>query len=187
MSRRRKTDTLATSRRGTLRFIDSTVILVVTQSFSLVIGFVVSVIVSRTLGPEGKGVFSLLLGLGTILFGISNLGLGYASQYFISRNPETARTHFANVLFFPLAAAVLVIGGFYVGFPSWRSQHDGIQWTELIPVVVMLPLMLVFEGCCQLLVALNQIVLRGIAAFFQSGVALLAAIALILAGASAAE
>lgn len=173
------------SRRETLRFVDSTVILVITQSFGLLIGFVVSVLVSRLLGPEGKGIFSLLFGLATILFGISNLGLGYASQYFISRKPETFRAHFGNVLVFPLIAAVLVITSFCMTFPFWQPRLEGLSLTDLLPVFVMLPLMLIYEACCQLLVVLKRIGKRSVAVMSQGGVSLLSAIALLVGGASA--
>jgi O-antigen/teichoic acid export membrane protein len=155
-----------------MRFVDSTIVLIVSHSVGLVVTFLVSVLVSRILGAEGKGVFSLMLGLATILFGISNLGLGTASQYFISRDPKSARSHYGNILFFPLILAILVLGGFAATFPIWQESLNGMELHQLMPVFAMLPLMLVFEGSCQFLVVLSRIRLRTIAIFVHSAVLL---------------
>lgn len=165
-----------------MRFVDSTIVLIVTHSVGLVVTFVVSVLVSRVLGAHGKGVFSLMLGLATILFGISNLGLGTASQYFISREPGTARPHFGNILFFPLITAMIAVAGFVVTFPVWQESLGGLQLRDFLPVFAMLPLMLVFEASCQLLVVLSRIRVRSLAVIAHAAVLLAAAAVLLIAG-----
>lgn len=168
-----------------MRFVDSTIVLIVSHSVGLVVTFLVSVLVSRTLGAEGKGVFSLMLGLATILFGISNLGLGTASQYFISREPGSARSHFGNILFFPLTMAALVLAGFAATFPIWQESLSGLELRQLWPVFAMLPFMLVFEASCQFLVVLSRIRLRTVAILIHSAVLLVTAAALLSFGVQA--
>lgn len=165
-----------------MRFVDSTIVLIISHSAGLVVTFVVSVLVSRILGAEGKGVFSLMLGLATILFGISNLGLGTASQYFISREPDSAKSHYGNILFFPLTMAAIVVAGFAATFPIWQDSLNGLELHQLWPVFVMLPFMLVFEASCQFLVVLSRIRLRTVAILTHSAVLLVAAAALLSFG-----
>ncbi len=166
-----------------MRFIDSTLVLLTTHSIGLVITFLVSVMVSRTLGPSGKGTFSLLLGLATILFGISNLGMGFASQYFISRDRQSANLYFSNAMWFPLFAAIITVALFVGTYPLWQSQLQDLQVTDLLPVFAMLPLMLIFESQCQILVVLSEIKRRSVAILTQGAVLLVGAGILLFLGA----
>lgn len=168
-----------------MRFVDSTIALGITQAFGLAVGFVVSVLVSRTYGAEGKGAFSLVLTLATILFGFSNLGLGVASQYFVSRRPDSIRGHFANMLVFPLAAAGLILCLFWLSNPIWRQYLAGLNAATVLAVAMMLPVMLTFESGCQLLMVTNRIQVRSAAVLLQSAIALIAAVALVISGVSA--
>lgn len=170
-----------------MRFVESTITLIFTQSLGLAVGFIVSIIVSRAFGPEGKGAFSLVLSLATILFGFSNLGLGFASQYFLGRRPSAIRGLFGNLLFYPVLASAVVVSGFVLGFPIWQQSFKGLTLVDLWPAFMMLPLMLVFEASCQLLVSLHQIGERTIAVITQSSLVLIVISILINAEATATD
>lgn len=167
-----------------MRVFDSALLTIFAQLVSLAVSFCVSLLVSRLLGPDGKGVFSLVLYTATILFGICNLGLGFASQYFISREPSSFRTQFTNVLLFPLALSLAVGAAFLASFPIWKPYLQGLSLRDLLPALSMLPCMLLFESCCQLLVVRGRIAHRSIVIVVQSGIVLVLATGLLLAGAS---
>jgi len=168
-----------------VRVFDSTLLTVVTQCAALAVSFCVSLLVSRFLGADGKGVFSLLLYTATILFGVCNLGLGFASQYFVRREPATIRAQFSNALIFPLVLSLFVGCAFFLGFSMWEPYLQGLIANNFWPVLVMLPFILIFESCCQLLVARDCFGQRSFAVLVQSGTVLIVTVAFLLAGVSA--
>jgi O-antigen/teichoic acid export membrane protein len=60
-------------------------ITLVTRISILLVGLVTSVIMARTLGPEGKGLFALAVLVPGMVFAATNLGLGTASGYLLGR------------------------------------------------------------------------------------------------------
>ena len=51
----------------------------------VIAGLVASVIMARTLGPAGKGLFSLSILVSSMVFLALNLGVGTASGFFLGR------------------------------------------------------------------------------------------------------
>jgi O-antigen/teichoic acid export membrane protein len=74
-----------------------------------------------------------------------------------------------------------------VSFPLWEPYLGGLNRIGILPVLVMLPFMLAFEGCCHILVATGQFNARGVGIIIQSGVVLATATILLAAGYSAVE
>lgn len=50
-----------------------------------IVGVITSIIVARTLGPEGKGLLSLAVLAAAVVFNTTNLGIGMGSGYFLGR------------------------------------------------------------------------------------------------------
>ncbi len=95
----------------------------VNRFFILALGFISSVIISRYLGPEGRGEYAytiLIIGLG-MQFG--NVGLHSANVYFLSRDRERLPTLFGNSIF-----VSIIIGGLLLIL--------GIIYAELYPELI---------------------------------------------------
>jgi len=58
------------------------------QVVALGVNFIVSVLVARTLGPEGKGQLSVLQQVPGILIVVLNFGLSYSNFYFVGRRKQ---------------------------------------------------------------------------------------------------
>lgn len=158
----------------TLRFFDSAVALFVSQILSLVAAFAINLAVSRTLGDTGKGLVTLLVYVPSVLYSISHLGMGGATQYFISRKDGSPRAHFSNVLMFPLLTGVLAIAVFCVGYDIWRSSLDNLPLSMMAAALVAVPLMTVYELSSQQLVAHGRILQKSIIDVIQTYSGLLA-------------
>ena len=59
-----------------------------TRIFLIGIGLVTTVIVTRTLGPEGRGFYAVAMAVGAIGVQFGNLGLHASNTYHVARNPE---------------------------------------------------------------------------------------------------
>lgn len=67
-------------------------VLMVSQVLTLAGSFVVSVVLARALGPAGKGLFTLLQLLPSLLYMIASIGLPSAVVYVAAQSPDSART-----------------------------------------------------------------------------------------------
>jgi O-antigen/teichoic acid export membrane protein len=169
-----------------LRFFDSAFIILATNVLSLIAALVSNILISRALGDTGKGLIAMFLYLPSVLFAVSNLGMGFTAQYFISRDDGAPHAHLTNILFFPMVMAGLIVASFCLTFDVWRPYLHNLSLQELIPALCMLPLMIIYEPCCQLLIAFGRAERRSIAVFLQSYVSLVAiGLLLLIPGASA--
>lgn len=113
------------------------------QIVALGVNFVVSVLIARTLGPEGKGQLSVLQQVPGVLAIALNFGLAYSNFYFVGRRKQPAGEALGNSI---LAA---LVGG-VVGVPIvWLLTIGPLAVVPDLPVsgaivaAVLLPVTLV--------------------------------------------
>ncbi len=68
-----------------MSFIRNVSITFATKIFLLLISVITSIVVARSLGPEGKGLFQLAILAAAFTFNAANLGIGMGSGYFLGR------------------------------------------------------------------------------------------------------
>ena len=113
------------------------------------------VIVARTLGPEGKGAFVLVLALSSLGAVILGLGLDRSLGVLAARSADVARSAFANALTWSVVVGglgALAIIGLY-GPPANGAQATGplaaimppLSGSELIAAALSLPFELAFS------------------------------------------
>ncbi|TGE33829.1 flippase [Desulfosporosinus sp. Sb-LF] len=67
------------------------------------------IIITRVLGPAGKGLYAFLVQIPTVLVPLSSLGLNYANTYYIAKNPEDGKKAVGSSL-----AMAIILGGVMV-------------------------------------------------------------------------
>lgn len=77
------------------------------QIVALGVNFIVSVLIARTLGPEGKGQLSVLQQVPGVLMVLLNFGLAYSNFYFVGRGKQPAGEALGNSVLAALAAGVI--------------------------------------------------------------------------------
>lgn len=107
---------------------------------SFVCLFLSSVLASRLLGVEGKGIFSLFLATVTGLMIVATLGVPQGQMYHASRNQEWLRHFMANAIPFSLLtggviALVYLAGGRALGL----QQVTALGWAGLVAGVITVP------------------------------------------------
>jgi O-antigen/teichoic acid export membrane protein len=105
-----------------------------TRILIVALGFVNSVLVTRILGPEGRGLFAVATTVAAIGVQLGNLGLHSSNTYQVSREPRTLPLLLGNSLLVSAVAAWIAL----LAFPV-------LQWRPtLAPVTgLLLPLTLV--------------------------------------------
>jgi O-antigen/teichoic acid export membrane protein len=91
----------------------------------LVIGLVISVFISRSLGPEGRGLFAIAAAIQAIGIQFGNLGLHASNTYFVAQNRALLPTLVSNSL---LAS---VFAGGFGGLLLWIAC---VVWPPLAPL-----------------------------------------------------
>ncbi len=169
-----------------MKFFQTAAAVLAANIAALITILIVNVVISRTLGAEGKGLVSLYHNIAEVLYIVGSLGLATAVQYFVSRKEGDVRVHFGHLLYVPLIAAVLLSLVFVATYNWWRPFLQDLPLSQVYPALLVLPAMMAFECLAQFLVAIGRVGERSIAVFVRGVAALLLVlIVLSLPGATA--
>jgi O-antigen/teichoic acid export membrane protein len=151
------------------------------QLVTAVSTLVVGAIVARTLGPEGKGVLSLLQQSVGILVILGDLGLGVAAIYYISKGEVRAGTVLGNALVLLAGVSVLALGGLVVLLRSPLAVID-VSWTYTAVAFALFALSLLLSWVGAIVTGVEGTRGAARAAIVSSSVTLVAVVAFWLAG-----
>jgi len=77
----------------------------------VILSMVSQIIITRVLGPAGKGLYAFLVQIPTVLVPLSSLGLNYANTYYIAKNPEDGkRAVGSSIAMATILGGVMVVG-----------------------------------------------------------------------------
>jgi len=147
------------------------------------LGFISSVMVARTLGPEGRGLFALILVLPGLMKTVALLGFEQANAVYAGLEPENRRA-----LVWQSAAIAVVVGGAItaagVGFlaldaPGSQALVQGPLWLYLLALSTV-PCGLVVDYWGAILRGMNRIVLLNVAGVGTTVVGLVLVVALVV-------
>ena len=105
-----------------------------TRVFIAVIGLVTSVLVARTLGPEGRGAYAVAVAIGAMGVQLGNLGLQAANTYVISKRKELLSkvvTTSLSVAFLFGGTAAIVLGLIFTLKPELAPLRGSLLWLAL--------------------------------------------------------
>ena len=127
-----------------------------TRIFAILTGLVVSVLVTRALGPEGRGVYAMAMALWALGTQFANLGVQSSNVYVVSKQPHQLPHLIGNslwlgALFGFMAAAFIALVG--VLFPQWLPVKGMVLWLTL----GLIPIGLATMFLQNLLIGLNKI------------------------------
>ena len=122
----------------------------------IIAGFVSSIIVSRFLGPEGRGVFFYWSTLAALIIQFSNLGLHSSNTYYLTKGQAKISTLAANSALISIVSLVvfgsLLLFALLLPVPIFQDQ-----WLFLFLTLLLIPTGLYFLLGTNLLVALGRI------------------------------
>ena len=121
----------------------------------IVVGFITSIIIARTLGPEGRGMFAMAVTLGAFGVQFTNLGLHGSNTYYGSRDANLLPPLLGNSLTvsFTLGTLVSLLAGlFFWLYPSLAP----VQGTLLLMALAWVPFGLAYLLFQSLLLAVDD-------------------------------
>ena len=79
-----------------------------TQILVFCLSFVSSIIIARVLGPEGRGLFSIVIMIPTMTVAMTNMGINVSNVFFIGKNKDPIGSIVGNALFYSLLVGGIV-------------------------------------------------------------------------------
>jgi O-antigen/teichoic acid export membrane protein/ubiquinone/menaquinone biosynthesis C-methylase UbiE len=127
-----------------------------TRVLSLVVVLIVSVIVARLLGPDGRGIYAVAVTLGTIGVQLANLGLHSSNTYYVARNRRLLPNLVGNAL-----VVSITLGGLGAAVVCVVAQHWCLMASsggKMLPLVLLfIPLALAYLLLQNLLLGINEV------------------------------
>jgi O-antigen/teichoic acid export membrane protein len=128
----------------------------ITRVLLIGLGIVSSVIVARTLGPEGRGFYAIAISLGGLGVQFGNLGLHASNTYYVAKKPDLLPTLISNSI-----AVSFLIGGIgsilFWGVLSIWPYLVKIEGVLLALTLVSIPFGLVYLLLQNLLIGIHEI------------------------------
>lgn len=128
----------------------------ITRALFLAIGFVTSVLVTRALGPEGRGFYAVATTVGTVGVQFGNLGLYASNTYFVAKDRTLLSGLLANSLIASSLIGILGGGIAWVLFNIWPAMAP-LQGPLLILALTWIPLGLGYLLLQSLLLGIQEI------------------------------
>jgi O-antigen/teichoic acid export membrane protein len=126
-----------------LKFIKDTLITFSAHLVAVILGIAAAIVIARVLGPDGKGAYSLILLVPTLLALLGNLGIYIANTYFGGSRKHDWTKLASNSLVSAVGLGVLLAAGFlaylHVFQPSFLKD---IEPRYLVLATLVLPLSL---------------------------------------------
>ena len=94
------------------------------QSIYYLLSFAMGIIIARSLGPEGKGVYYLSFLAGSMLFSLVKFSLEIATVYFINTKKYSKSDIFPNIIFMGLLVGSLVVVILIILFPPAKNKKQ---------------------------------------------------------------
>ena len=152
----------------------------ISRIFIIAMGLFASIIVARTLGPSGKGIFAALGAMVGIALQFGNLGLHGANTYFTAKDKSKVPSLVGNSLWFSLTMGLILFFSFYL----FLFQHPGalgnIDFRLTIIALMGIPFMLLAYLWQNILVGLNKIKAYNLILISNQVLSLIGAIAILL-------
>jgi O-antigen/teichoic acid export membrane protein len=130
-----------------------------TQILVFCLSFVSSIIIARVLGPEGRGLFSLVIMIPTMTVAMTNMGINVSNVFFIGKNKDPIGSIVGNALFYSLIVGGSVSCFLIILEPLLNSYFlKGVSRIYLYTALPLIPFLLMSENIYYILLGYRKII-----------------------------
>lgn len=141
-----------------MSFIKNVSITLGTKIFNVILTRTVNIILTRLLGPTGKGIYAIVILLAQTLFGFSNLGFIHATTYFVSKKKYKLDIIASNNLTLGLIIGFTVAIGTIIVINNFQLRFlKGVSPLLLMLGTFSLPFTLIKSYYCSILLGTGRI------------------------------
>jgi len=122
------------------RFTKNTLITIATQGLIFVFGMGISVIIARILGPEKKGIYSLVILLPAFLVYFTNFGIGQATVFYLGKKKYPPKEIFGNnIIYTAIITIFAILTGLIIIFFFSNKLLPGVATKYLLLSLFLVP------------------------------------------------
>jgi O-antigen/teichoic acid export membrane protein len=122
------------------KFALQTISVLITRSFMLLSGVLVSIVLARMLGPEGFGIYAAIFAIVNIILSFADLGIRQAVTYTMGQKLYDDQSVISSMLLILILSSCMGIVITLVVFTTGPTINYG--WGVIIPAIVSIPLLL---------------------------------------------
>ncbi len=158
-----------------MRFVRDSLLTFLSYGVTFALGVASSILIARMLGPEGKGIFTLVFLLPALCTSLGSLGLGAANVYLLRRGEAGLGTLMANSAIFALTTSLATMMVFAAGW-RWFAPTilPGVTPGLAVLGLLSLPLALLADYFLSLLVGSQRLVRYNAVSLASNGLSLAA-------------
>jgi O-antigen/teichoic acid export membrane protein len=149
-------------------FIKNTSITFVARVAVIVIGILTTVVIARSLGPQGQGVYSLATLLPALILVFANLGLGTAAVFHAGKKEYAPEVVFGGSLIFAVLISIVAVAAGATAIVIWGQKlFPDVSTDYLLLALSLLPFYIFFDLVSSILLGLQKIVRYNLIVFLQ--------------------
>ena len=152
-----------------MKFIKDTLTTFSTQIIGVILGLAAAIIIARVLGPSGKGAYTLIILVPTLLATFGTLGIGVANLYFVGKRKYKIADITSNSVVLASGLGILFAASFLAYFyyfhPSFLKGADPIC---VLIATLVLPFSLLTAYFSHILLGEQKINKRNLTILVQS-------------------
>lgn len=134
--------------------------LFVMQVVIFVLGILVSIVVSRILGPTQRGVYFLVITMNAIIVSLGDIGITFTNTYFLAKGKYSLNKVNSNsMLFALLIGAVTMLGYLVFRMPLHNSFLKEVEPAYMLVGIGLIPFSLYTQFWSSMMVGLNRMTL----------------------------
>ena len=151
-----------------------------TQILNIIFSLATTVLVTRSLGPQGRGSYAVALAIGTLGVQLSNAGLHFSNTYHVAQDPDLLPALLGNSLFvsFGLGGLIAILGW---AFLLVEPRLAPVQGTSLAFGLLWIPFGLALMLTENLLLGIREVRAYNTVEILNKTVNLALAVAVVLA------
>ncbi|RKY38920.1 MAG: hypothetical protein DRP72_00900 [Candidatus Omnitrophota bacterium] len=129
----------------------------IVRFLTFVIVSITSIIIARVLGPKGKGIYSLVITVSTIVATLISMGINFSNIYFIGKKRYAVELIVSNAFFYSIffGGGITLIFSFLVPFFAPYFLKDA-TYTYFYLALPIIPLLLIFENIYYILLGFRE-------------------------------
>ena len=133
------------------------------QILIFIIGFITSIILARILGPKGKGIYTLIILIPTVMLKLGSLGIEEANVYFTGSKKYKIEDMVSNSLLSSILLGSILLLFFNILYPLAIFQNflksNEVNDIYLFFAVIAVPFLLFSELLVKILLGIEEIII----------------------------
>jgi O-antigen/teichoic acid export membrane protein len=163
-------------------FVKNSLMTFLSRIATAVFTVIITVVVARSLGPNGQGIYSVATLFPSLLLVFLGFGMNTGVVFFMGKEKYPRSQIFGTTIFSNfLISIVAVSAGFFIIFFTADKFFPGIEKIYLFLSLSLVPLLLFFNLGCQILLGAHEFKKYNLISIFQSGLFLVLTLILLLA------